>query len=167
MTPEGFRQATLEHKDRLLTYAAWLLGDVEEARDLTQEALMRLWMHRESVARQAARTWLLRTVQRLAIDRLRRGSPRSLAERGRLRLPPAAAAPGLAAEERERRDAVGRALSRMCPADRSILLLREFQGLSYGELTRVLELPLGTVKTNLHRARRRLRAMLTGMEVGR
>lgn len=55
MTPEQFKQSVLEHSDRIHSHAAWLLRDLEEARDVTQEALMKLWINHHKIAPEAAR----------------------------------------------------------------------------------------------------------------
>ncbi len=62
MEADQFLQAVQDHRDRVYTYAAWLLRDRNEAADITQEAFMRLWQHHQQVASPASRTWLLRTL---------------------------------------------------------------------------------------------------------
>ena len=73
MTPDGFRRIITSEMDRVHGSATWLLRDPEEARDVTQEAFMRLWIDHERIAPEAARTWLLRTAYRLCVDRMRVG----------------------------------------------------------------------------------------------
>jgi RNA polymerase sigma-70 factor (ECF subfamily) len=60
---------------------------------------------------------------------------------------------------------IGRALARLSDRDRSIVLMREVHGLSYEEIATSVDLPLGTVKAALHRARERLRRELAGAGV--
>lgn len=72
MDGDTYRQAVLTHKNRVFGYAVRLLGDRDDARDVAQEALMRLWEHREKVPElAAARAWLLKTAHRLCVDRAR------------------------------------------------------------------------------------------------
>ena len=78
MSPEQFKHATHEVSDRVHAYAAWLLRDLEEARDVTQDAFMKLWINHKLVAPEAARTWLLKAVYRMCMDRVRRRPPRPL-----------------------------------------------------------------------------------------
>ena len=72
MQNEAFEDAARAHKDRIHGYAAHLLRDVEEARDVAQEALVKLWQHWNKVDEQGRRTWLMRTTHNLCIDRIRR-----------------------------------------------------------------------------------------------
>jgi RNA polymerase sigma-70 factor (ECF subfamily) len=166
MTSEGFRRAVLEHKDRLHSYAVWMVHDAEEARDVTQEALMRLWRHRESVYDATARSWLLRTVHNLCVDRMRRRQSRNeVSSEVAPILIDDGADPERSAASRLLRTAIGRALATLSERDRAIVLMREVQGMSYDEISTVLELPLGTLKSTLHRAREQLRQELTGARV--
>ena len=84
MNKDEFRRVVLEHKDRVHTYAAWMIRDLHEASDVTQQAMMRLWEHRSSVVEAAAGTWLRRTAHRLCVDRLRRRSVRNEVSLGEL-----------------------------------------------------------------------------------
>jgi len=167
VSPESFRQVVLEHNARVYTYAAWLLRDPEEARDVAQEAFLRLWQHREQVSKVAARAWLLTTAFRLCRDRMR------LVSNGRLKrgmdlgslLTDGGPSPPERLMSNDLRHQIGNALVELPMRERGVLLLREGQGLSYEELARVMDMPLGSVKTLLHRARRRLREALAGREV--
>lgn len=162
MDADAYCSAVREIKDRVYTYAAYLLGDQEQAKDVAQEALVRLWEHRSSVPEvNSARAWTLRTVHNLAIDLLR-------SRRTRRDVGPEALdvreSPGRGQQEvievSEGRAAVRMGLLRLTAEDRGILLMREFQMLSYDEIARILDIPLGTVKVRLHRARQRLREVL-------
>jgi RNA polymerase sigma factor (sigma-70 family) len=166
MKTEGYRRLVLETKDRLFTYAAYLLGDVEEARDVAQEALVRLWEHRgEIVVSASARAWLMRTAHNLCMDRLRLRAGRAsidLQDEALERMPAGRnGSPERAASSREIGEAITRALGDLGARDRSVLLLREVDGMSYGEIAMMLGLPLGTLKAVLHRAREKLRRLLT------
>jgi len=162
MKEEGFERAVREQKDRVHSYAFWMLRDRDEARDISQEALVRLWQHRNQVPDEAIRSWLLRTAHHLCVDRLRRRAVRSGPSledvtpmlRDRNPGPDKAAA----AEETGRR--IGDALRSLSSRDRAIVLMREVQGMAYDEIARALDLPLGTLKASLHRAREKLRREL-------
>ncbi len=163
METEGYRRVVLAHKDRVFSYAAYLLGDSEEARDVAQESLLRLWQHHRSIEEVgAARAWLLRTAHRLCLDRIRVRSSRSVGgPDSLLDLPGEAnAEPEHAASSRELSQALLRALESLGARDRAVLLMREVEGMSYQELAMALEVPLGTLKAVLHRARERLRQRL-------
>jgi len=162
MTDEAYADAVREHKDRIHGYAAWMLGDRDGARDVAQEGLLRLWRERERVERAAARTWLVRTVHNLCLDRLRARAlrPEVGPEALESMLHDAAPDPERAAASTRIGRELARALASLSPRDRAAVLLREVQGLPYDEIAAALEVPLGTLKAALHRSRERLRLHL-------
>lgn len=162
MTNDTYREAVQEIKDRVFSYSARLLGDVEEAKDVTQEALVRLWEHRDSVPdTPRARAWTLRTAHNLSMDRLRQRSARPQAGEDVLDfLPSRLADPEREASGRESLRQIETALGALRDSERAVVLMREVQGLSYDEMAEILELPLGTIKARLHRGRERLRLAL-------
>jgi RNA polymerase sigma-70 factor (ECF subfamily) len=153
----------MRHKDRLHTYTAWVLRDMEGARDVTQQSLIRLWERRASVAEEAAGTWLRRTAHRLCVDRMRKRGAQQCSTLDALTAPPTNGHGGLEAAELRR--TVSEALSRLGPRDRAVLVLREMDGLTYDQMCDVTGLSLGTLKATLHRARERLRRAIAGEEV--
>jgi RNA polymerase sigma-70 factor (ECF subfamily) len=160
MEAEAYQRAVLELKDRVYGYSAHLLRDREEAKDVTQEAFIRLWEHRAEIPDPgAAKPWVLRTAHNLCIDRIRLRRTRAAANLDEVAEPAASAAsaPDRPADDRARRVEVERALGRIPPRDRALLLLREVHGHSYEELAGLLDTPIGTLKSLLHRARARLR----------
>ena len=162
MDSEAFERVAREQKNRIYSYAARMLRRPVEAQDVAQEALVRLWRHRESVDDKTAQFWLRRTVHNLCIDRLRRrrSSPEVEAELKETISPDTAAGPGRLAESQELGRLIEDALGKLPERDRAVLLLREVQGLPYSEIASILELPLGTLKARLHRAREQLRVKL-------
>jgi RNA polymerase sigma-70 factor (ECF subfamily) len=160
MEAEAYQRVVLELKDRVFGYSSQLLRDREEARDVTQEAFIRLWEHRAALTDPAAaKPWVLRTAHNLCIDRLRQRRSRGTASLDDVVEPAAdpSFAPDRPADDRARRAEVERALGRIPPRDRALLLLREVHGHSYEELANLMDTPIGTLKSLLHRARARLR----------
>lgn len=162
MQNEAFEQAARAHKDRVHGYAAHLLRDVEEARDVAQEALVRLWQHWNKIDAPGRRTWLMRTTHNLCIDRIRKRRVRAEVEGEELipLQPDYAPGPTRLAESNQLGGAIERALESLSVEDRAVVVLREVQGMNYDEIARTLDLPLGTLKARLHRARERLREKL-------
>lgn len=167
MTSDGFRQAVLDHGDRLHSYAVWMVHDREEARDVTQEALVRLWQNRERVNEETARSWLMRTVHNLCVDRMRRKTTRNEVPSEGIEpiLADVAVGPERATASHHLRLAIGRALRTLSERDRAIVLMREVHEMSYEEIAGVMDVPLGTLKSTLHRARERLRLELASAGV--
>lgn len=162
MDSEAFERVAHEQTNRMYSYAARMLRHTAEAQDVAQEALVRMWQHRGRIDRERARFWLQRTVHNLCIDRIRRrrASPEVEAEFQEKISPDPRHGPGRLAESAELGGKIEEALGKLVERDRAVLLLREVQGLSYSEIAAILDLPLGTLKARLHRAREQLRIRL-------
>ena len=168
MTTIEFQAAVLEHKDRVHSYARYLLRNPEDAGDVAQECLVRLWRHRERVEPGAAcRNWLLRAAHNLCIDRMRRRSTRLEVRQEPEAPEPADGRPDAlrVAQSAEIAKNLEKALLALSERDRAIVLLREVEGLPYDEIAAMLGLNLGTLKATLHRTRDKLRSALLRAEV--
>jgi RNA polymerase sigma-70 factor (ECF subfamily) len=168
MTTIEFEAAVLEHKDRVHSYARGILRDPEDAKDVAQECLIRLWRHRERVEPGAGcRNWLFRSAHNLCVDRLRRRSSRPEAAGDEDAQGPTDVRPGpdRLASSAEVGGRLERALLDLDRRDRAIVLLREVEGLAYDEIAEMLGLKMGTLKAILHRAREKLRHALVRAEV--
>jgi len=168
MTKSEFEAAVIEHKDRVHNYARGILKDPEDAKDVAQECLIRLWRHREAIEPGAGcRSWLLRSAHNLCIDRIRRRSTHLEAVRDKDAADPSDVRPGperlTASVEVGQR--LEQALLDLEHRDRAIVLLREVEGLAYEEIALLLDLKMGTLKATLHRAREKLRHALVRAEV--
>jgi len=162
METEIYEQTARLHKNTVYAYASHMLRDSEEARDVAQEALVRLWQHRGTVETDSARQWLMRTTYNLCIDRIRHRKVRAEVE-GETIIPMKAdnhPGPLQLAQSGELGKQIEEAMEALSPQDRTVLLMREVQGLPYDEIAGALDLPLGTLKARLHRARERLRSRL-------
>jgi len=163
MNEEAYERAVILHQQRIHSYATYMLRNPAEAQDVAQEALVRLWQHRSRVEHQGARFWLMRTVYNLCIDRVRQRRVRSEIDDGETAVgltADAAPGPHKLAESDELGHVIEGALTALSPDDRSVVIMREVQGLPYDEIAGALGVPLGTVKARLHRARERLRTRL-------
>ena len=141
-----------EHYDSVFRYLSRIVGQVEAARDLTQEVFLRVSRGSVPVASDLEqRAWVFRIARNLAINHLRDGRrrPRAVALSDR----PMSAPQELAAALQE-------ALAALPDVDRDVFLLRESAGLSYDEIAAACELTIDAVRMRLHRARTALRAAL-------
>jgi RNA polymerase sigma-70 factor, ECF subfamily len=147
--------------DRLYGIARLLLRDTELAEDATQEALVRAWRDLPTL-RDAERfdAWLYRLIVRACADVGRRRQ-RARAEITLLTAEPSE--PDRASELADR-DQLERGLRRLNEAQRTILVLHFYVGLSPGEVADALEIPVGTAKSRLHYAIDALRAALAADE---
>jgi RNA polymerase sigma-70 factor (ECF subfamily) len=159
----AFEELVMTYQHRVFGVALRMLGNRAEAEDVAQEAFVRA--HRALGAfRGDAKlsTWLYAITSRLCLNRLASGERRLTRqnEDALLRLSDAGPRPDAALERRELETALGRAIAELPEDRRIVVVLRDLEGLSYEEIAEVLELPLGTVRSRLHRARADLKEKL-------
>lgn len=147
--------------------ALQLMGNPDDALDVAQDALLRFFTRLDRFKPgRPIKPWLLAIVRNRARDlmrrrRVRRSEP--LPEDSptyRPELIDPASSPEDDYRRHELRAKVWRALVEMPPAQREILVLRDYQDLAYAEIAEVLDIPIGTVMSRLHRARASLRSLL-------
>ncbi len=146
-----------QHRMRALAVARRILGDGDEAEDVVQDVFLRLCQHpAKFLGRAAVTTWLHRIMVNSSIN-----SMRSRRRRGRLESSAEGPTnPEEAAIREEFRRRFLAALDEVSDQHRDVLVLRELRGLSYPEISRVLGVPEGTVKSSLNRGRARLLAVM-------
>ncbi|MGA8891000.1 MAG: sigma-70 family RNA polymerase sigma factor [Anaeromyxobacteraceae bacterium] len=173
--PDAFRDLVVRHQRRVYAVALGIVKDRDQAWDVSQDAFVRVHQHLAEFRDESSfSTWLHRITARLAIDALRKERP---ARRNDVADVPEAvlreAAPGvlgtaLGTDPQEtvlRRELSARmteALGQLPDLHRSILVLREMDGLSYEELAERLSIPKGTVMSRLFHARKKMQALLAG-----
>jgi RNA polymerase sigma-70 factor, ECF subfamily len=167
----AFEPLVEKYRQRVWRLAYNVLRDREEAWDVAQEAFVRAWQALPNFRGQSAfYTWLFRIVMNVASDRARARAARGRAF-GTERIPeedwdrvlvdqPSDVKPDAAAAGAQQRARIERALATLSPDHRRIVVLSDIEGLSYREIADVLEIPMGTVMSRLHNARKRLKAAL-------
>jgi RNA polymerase sigma-70 factor (ECF subfamily) len=159
----AFEQLVERHRGVVFRVAARIVGP-DDAEDVSQDAFLRAFHRLEQYRGSAAfRTWLLQITQNTALNALTRtrrrpaemvDDPPESADRDPVRQPV------MELERRERQQRLELKLRTMRPEYRSLLVLRDLEGLSYNEIAEVLDMPLGSVKGRLHRARDELIELL-------
>jgi len=155
----AFEPLVRRYGPRAYHFALGMVRNPEDARDLSQEAFLRAYLalSRFDVSRPFY-PWFARILRNLCVSHLRRRRPQvSLDE------PVAAGLGPTTSSKTETRLWLEQGLNRLDDKDREILILKEFQGLSYQELSEVIGIPRGTVMSRLYHARRRLRVLLAPM----
>ena len=163
---DAFAALVTEHQRYVYNLAVRVLKNEDEALDLAQETFVRAWTALPNFRGQSQfRTWLYRIVTNLCYNRLP-GLRRSLSELGDdviSELPETDRSPGnpsSESEDRELRSYLHRAIEELDEHYRLLVSLRYQNELSYEEIASTLNLPLGTVKTGLFRAKEQLRRAL-------
>ncbi|GBD06885.1 ECF RNA polymerase sigma factor SigR [bacterium HR21] len=165
-----FEREALPHLDAVYSFALYLCRDRELARDLTQETYLRAWQSWESFQPGTnCKAWLLTITRNLYITHYRRRqrSPETLPyteQEDEEELPPPLEAATPSVEEELSRTALDeevlRALNALPESFRTIVILCDLEDLSYEDVARMLGVPVGTVRSRLHRARARLAQLL-------
>jgi len=138
-----------------------LCGETGLAEDMAQEAFLRAWINLPAFHPQSSlRNWLYRIAVNAALDVLRRKPEETLEDEAVQMVIDPAMGPETALIEKERVTLLQEAMQSLPEAARSVLVLREYGGLSYQEIASVLEVPVGTVMSRLNYARNRLRVLL-------
>lgn len=166
----AFEQLVQQHQKAVYNLALRMAGNADDAFDLAQEAFLRAWRGLKFFKGEASfSTWLYRLTSNVCIDFLRqqkRSKTVSLSflddEEGQRELDRPDPQPGpedraIRADERGR---IEQALNALEPEYRQALTLRAIDGLSYIEISEILDIPAGTVKSRISRAREKMRRKL-------
>jgi len=165
----AFEPLVEKYRQRVYRLAYNILRDSEEAWDVAQDAFIRAYQALGAFRGDSAfYTWLFRIVMNVARDRARQHAARGRAfgtERVEEKdwdraLVDQGTAPDTNATQVEERERIEQALATLSEPHRTIIMLSDLEGLSYREIAEVLNIPMGTVMSRLHNARRRLRDAL-------
>lgn len=170
----GYRELIRRYERPVFSLLYRMVGDRELAEDLTQETFIKALNAIASYRPEFKfSSWIFKIANNAAIDQLRRrevptlsleGSPHAstpeAVEATALQLGDRGESPLEAVEARELGGQIEAAIARLRPEYRACILLRHVEGCAYEEIARILNLPLGTVKTYIHRARHELRQAL-------
>ena len=164
----AFGALVSRYQDRLYNTVYRLVDNAEDARDVVQETFLNAYQSLAGFKGDSLFfTWLYRIAVNNAISMKRK-------QRAVLRLVPAPNAdgppepadpsetvqPGRALELAEEERRIHQALSRLSPEHRTVLVLKDMEGRKYEEMAEILEVPIGTIRSRLHRARLEMRDIL-------
>lgn len=159
-----FAQFVREHETSIFTYVLRMVGSKEDAEDITQEALYqayRTWMQVDPEAAGGYVKWCYRIAHNLAIDALRRKKPRALEDEEIDRTADTRSPrPEEVYEHRVTAGHIREGIQALEEKYREVLILRYQEDMSYEEIARVLDLPVSTIETRIHRAKKMLRERL-------
>jgi len=163
--PAAFGQLVQKYQDRLYNTVVHVVGSAEDARDVVQEAFVQAFVKLETFQQTSAfYTWLYRIAFNVAISRGRRKRPTVSVERcreaGGREPADQRAGPSEQVEQEERCRQVREAIAALSEEHRAVVILREIDGCCYETIAEILDLPVGTVRSRLHRARLQLREQL-------
>jgi len=165
-----FELLVIPHLDAAYNLARWLLRSDQDARDVTQEAMLRAYQFFDSFRGGEVRPWLMAIVRNRCYSWFERHRPGDLElsfdeqmDSGAFVDPAGAGQTGGPEADymrKARAQAVRDAVARLPLEFREVVIYREFEDLSYKEIARIIDVPPGTVMSRLARARQRLHVLL-------
>jgi RNA polymerase sigma factor (sigma-70 family) len=173
-----FEELMLPHLNAAYGLARWMMRHPDEAEDAVQDAYLRALEHFDGYQGDGDKAWLLTIVRNVCLTRLKRSQQsakvvmiddvlgqveQAMAQNSSDRT---LSDPETAAIAKAERSEVHRALHRLPTSFREILVLREFEELSYQEIAGIIGVPIGTVMSRLARARSTLKSLLVDAECG-
>lgn len=173
----AFRELVRRYERPVFSLVYRMVRDREAAEDLAQDTFVKVLNHIDRYSPEFKfSSWLFKIANNVAIDHLRRrrldtvsidGAPdattASEVEASTIQLAADRESPLDEMASRELGSAIERAIGALRPQYRACIMLRHVEGRSYEEIAATLDLPLGTVKTYIHRARHELRRALEGV----
>ena len=147
-----------QHSANLYGYSIKFLGDKEDAKDIVQDVFEKLWIHRNNVEFDKAKSWMFTTAHNAMINfsnrkrRIHLSDEVSKFEKG-----------SVTPNSFESNQVVERAVSILPPVQKSVILLRDLEGYSYKQIGEILDLTDSQVKVYLFRARNKIKKQLKGL----
>jgi RNA polymerase sigma-70 factor (ECF subfamily) len=159
----AFEEMVIAHQHRVFGVALRMLGRHAEAEEVAQEAFIRAYRSIATFRGDAKlSTWLYAITSRLCLNRLASAEHRRVRhdDEALRRVADEGEDPTDQIERRQREAALHRAIAELDDDRRMVLVLCDLEGLAYEDIATALELPIGTVRSRLHRARTELREKL-------
>ena len=164
----AFGELVSRHQDRLFNSVLRLVNNAEDARDVVQEAFLHAYQSLHSFKGDALFfTWLYRIAVNTAISMKRKQRPTLRIQPGGEEQhavdpldPSESNRPGHAIEMAEEERQVHEALAKLSPEHRAVLVMKDMEGMKYEEIAEVQGVPVGTIRSRLHRARLEMRDIL-------
>jgi RNA polymerase sigma factor (sigma-70 family) len=170
-----FEQVVLPHLDAAYNLARWLTRDEQNAQDVVQEAYLRACKFFDSFHGDEARAWLLKIVRNTYYTWLKQGHAAELHVSFEEEMhgldeveptssgDPSAGDPEQILLQHDARQLITHALEKLPAEFREVVILRELEDLSYKEIARIVDIPVGTVMSRLARGRKLLEETLKKM----
>jgi len=164
MNLEDFETRVLPAKNKLYRFALRLLGSSDEAKDIVQETMLRVWNGRDTTEVQNMEAWCMRITKNLSLDKLRSSQRRTTGSIDeRFDMINESLSPHEKTEIDESMKRIDELMATLPDKQRQVMHLRDIEGYSYNEISEILELDMNQVKVNLFRARNAVRERLIKM----
>ena len=174
MPEEVFLDLVKQYQAQIYQHALYLLNNPDDAKDVTQETFIKAWNSNAELRLETVQSWLLKCANNLCVDLLRRRRfqvPLTMGDTEEIETlvhhqheGTASESSNLSPEElyirQERQRLVQQAIAQLPLHFRTVVVMREIEGLSFEAIAETLNQPVGTVKSNMFRAKKRLRDIL-------
>lgn len=160
----AFEKLFRSYAPRIFRYAMMHLNDQTKAEEVVQETMLAVWKGAKNFAgRSQVSSWILGIARNKALDhiRARRREPESLEEKNVDRRVSAQPTPDQIAHKEAQNELLRRALAKLAPEHREVILLAFYNDLSYSEIAQMLHCPEGTVKSRVYYAKEQLKKLLS------
>jgi len=158
MIPQ-YRQAVDQHRQRIFSFAHYSLRAKEDAEYVTQEVFIKLWQHWQKIDHNKLGAWLMRVAHNAVIDHVRKNKTANSQQDDYAEVEEQAEEidEGRQLDQAAFKQQLMEAIKKLDDPFRSIIIMRDVQGLSYAEIRESLDMSESQVKVYLHRSRRKLR----------
>jgi RNA polymerase sigma factor (sigma-70 family) len=154
-----YQQAITQHRQRVFSFAHYSLRAKEDAEDITQEVFIKLWQHWQKIDHSKLGAWLMRVAHNAVIDHVRK-QKNVASQTDDYAEPEEQAAEALTEQQVDDgkfKEELMASIKLLDDPFRSIIIMRDIQGMSYGDIQHTLDMSESQVKVYLHRGRRKLR----------
>jgi len=164
----AFEELVASNEKRIYNLCYRMMKNDQDAQDMAQEALIKAWKNlRNFNLKSAFSTWLYRIAVNTCLDELRKRknsaqSIEELKEKGHLIEDEKS---GSFSENSDLKQELSRAMDKLDPNEKIIIVLKDVQGYSYEEIGEILNCPVGTVRSRLSRSRKKLAEICISMEL--
>jgi RNA polymerase sigma-70 factor (ECF subfamily) len=148
MTTSEFNESVKEYADGVYRFIVKNIGEAEDARDIVQTAFEKLWIHRDTVNPQKAKSYLFTVAYHQMIDHIRKAKKTNFTDEFNIQ-----EGPTTYQKDTELKQVLFSAINELSPIQKSLVLLKDYEGYSYQEIGEIMELSESQVKVYLHRAR--------------
>lgn len=158
MTATEYNECVSKYADGVFRFIFKNLQQQEEARDIVQSSFEKMWLHRESVINEQAKTYLFTVAYRQMIDFIRKNKRMVYTEDlGKIEKT-------VSQPQQNTSRMLLEALSKLNETQRSLVMLKDYEGYNYKEIAEIMSMNEGQVKVYLHRARLQLKAYIVKFE---
>ncbi len=154
-----YQQTIKEQRQRIYSFAYYSLRAKEDAEDVTQEVFIKLWQHWRKIDHSKVGGWLMRVAHNAVVDYVRKQKPSvdGIDQFADVEAQTIDEGTSASIDQDKVKEGLMEAIELLDEPFKSILIMRDIQGLSYAEVQESLEISESQVKVYLHRARRKLR----------